>query len=407
MRAPFHGKLYVGGSPLSMATIRPLSENGPGTASAFSRVKHQLGFQFGRLTPVLVPVPAFYARKGFLASVERQFGPSNLGKSIWWCEMESDLEDSSKFSGQWTDGWSIGSEANECETLGTELGQPEEVNMTLLDTEETSRVANDAKAQESSPATVRSDEEPNSSNCFVAGVTAEDLALAEFDSVEEAHARYVEYARATGFAVRKGDSGKDNEDKGYGKWKMKSFVADHNHELAPADHTNVMAPHHHMSEGDKAHVHSLHEAGFQTTQIMGFFAYLAGKIKLDLLAVVQYSYCAENHLGNLLWCNGTNHHRQTIIFGFGLLEDEKIPSYKWLLRCFLDVMRQKEPMVVVTDGDESMKEAIRSEFLNATHRLCSWHLARNAVSNIKDANFCRAFKTAVYENFVVEEFENY
>ncbi|XP_020964540.1 protein FAR1-RELATED SEQUENCE 5-like [Arachis ipaensis] len=109
----------------------------------------------------------------------------------------------------------------------------------------------------------------------------------------------------------------------------------------------------------------------------------------------------------LVIISGTNHHRQTIIFGFGLLEDEKIPSYKWLLRSFLDVMRQKEPMVVVTDGDKSMKKAIRSEFPNATHRPCSWHLAWNVVSNIKDANFCSAFKTAVYGNFVVEEFENY
>ncbi|RYQ85172.1 hypothetical protein Ahy_B10g104663 [Arachis hypogaea] len=202
--------------------------------------------------PIIIAIIGYSHRVVCDPPEKKKSGKSELRMQedggIWWCEMESDLEDSSKFSGQWTDGWSIGSEANECETLGTELGQPEEVNMTLLDTEETSRVANDAKAQESSPATVRSDEEPNSSNCFVAGVTAEDLALAEFDSVEEAHARYVEYARATGFAVRKGDSGKDNEDKGYGKWKMKSFVADHNHELAPADHTNVMAPHHHMSE---------------------------------------------------------------------------------------------------------------------------------------------------------------
>ncbi|KAL4328709.1 hypothetical protein AHAS_Ahas13G0227200 [Arachis hypogaea] len=53
----------------------------------------------------------------------------------------------------------------------------------------------------------------------------------------------------------------------------------------------------------------------------------------------------------------------------------------------LDVMRQKEPMVVVTDGNESMKEAIWSEFPNATHQLCSWNLAWNTVSNIKDANF--------------------
>ncbi|RYR10952.1 hypothetical protein Ahy_B05g079440 [Arachis hypogaea] len=199
--------------------------------------------------------------------------------------MESDSEDSSEFSGQWTDRWSTGSEAVKCETLGTESEQPEEVNMTLW-------------------------------------ILRKIWLFVEFDSVEEAHARYVEHARVTGFVVRKGDSRKDNEgnvvrkfffcnreglrdkkhyeridrqrahkpitrtncnarfvvhlDKGCGKWKMKSFVADYNHELAPADRTNIMAPHRHMSEGDKAHVHSLHEAGFQRTQIMGFFAYLTG-----------------------------------------------------------------------------------------------------------------------------------
>ncbi|XP_025703524.1 protein FAR1-RELATED SEQUENCE 5-like [Arachis hypogaea] len=70
-------------------------------------------------------------------------------------------------------------------------------------------------------------------------------------------------------------------------------------------------------------------------------------------------------------------------------------------------MHQKEPKVVVTDGDESMKEAIRTEFPNATHRLCTWHLARNAISNIKDNDFCAAFKTAVYGHFEVEEFDQY
>ncbi|QHO15609.1 Protein FAR1-RELATED SEQUENCE [Arachis hypogaea] len=125
--------------------------------------------------------------------------------------MESDSEDSSEFSGQWTNGWSTRSEDDECERIRTESGQPEKVNMTSLDTEKTSRVADDAKAQESSPSMVRSNVEPNSSNRFVAGVTVEDLALAEFDSVEEAHARYVEYARITGFAIRKGDSEKDKE----------------------------------------------------------------------------------------------------------------------------------------------------------------------------------------------------
>ncbi|RYQ98784.1 hypothetical protein Ahy_B07g086577 [Arachis hypogaea] len=103
----------------------------------------------------------------------------------------------------------------------------------------------------------------------------------------------------------------------------------------------------------------------------------------------------------------TNHHQQTIISGFRLLEDEKIPSYKWLLDTFLEVMHQKQPKVVITDGDESMKEAIRTEFPNDTHRLCTWHLARIAVSNIKNNNFCAAFKTAMYGHFVIEKFDQY
>ncbi|KAL4345355.1 hypothetical protein AHAS_Ahas11G0270100 [Arachis hypogaea] len=190
---------------------------------------------------------------------------------------------------------------------------------------------------------------------------------------------------------------------------MKTFVQDHNHNLTLPAFTNVMAAHRNINEGDKAHIHSMHEVGFQTRQIMEFFAYLSGayrslhfikkdvynyiddvhcsrivqgdataaisylkgKTEVDPLAVVMYTYCPENYLGHLFWSDGvmqydyecfgdvlvfdstykknlynrplvifsgTNHHRQAIIFGFGLLEDEKIPSYKWLLATFLEVM---------------------------------------------------------------------
>ena len=44
-------------------------------------VKHQLLCQFGRLTPILVPVPAFNAGNSE-GDFERRFGPSNLGQSI-------------------------------------------------------------------------------------------------------------------------------------------------------------------------------------------------------------------------------------------------------------------------------------------------------------------------------------
>ncbi|KAL4343533.1 hypothetical protein AHAS_Ahas11G0087900 [Arachis hypogaea] len=120
------------------------------------------------------------------------------------------------------------------------------------------------------------------------------LADVEFHGVEEAYARYVEYAKATRFAVRKGDSIKDDEgnvvrkffycnqqglpkkkhyeradrkrahkaetrtscnakfvvflDKQNGKWRMKTFVQDHNHDLTLPAFTNVMASHSNINE---------------------------------------------------------------------------------------------------------------------------------------------------------------
>ena len=142
------------------------------------------------------------------------------------------------------------------------------------------------------------------------------------------------------------------------------------------------------------------------------------------MIVVRYSSTNDDWLGNLFWANGlsrvdyqyfgdvvafnatykknkynkllvifsgTNHHCQTCIFGFALLADERANTYKWLLEIFLKVMMNKQPSVIVTDGDEAMREVIKAIFPYAAHRLCAWHLQKNATSNIKDSEFCEAF----------------
>jgi zinc finger SWIM domain-containing protein 3 len=40
---------------------------------------------------------------------------------------------------------------------------------------------------------------------------------------------------------------------------------------------------------------------------------------------------------------GVNHHMQSVFFGAGFLLDEKIESYKWLLKTFLFAMGGKAP----------------------------------------------------------------
>ena len=50
-------------------------------------------------------------------------------------------------------------------------------------------------------------------------------------------------------------------------------------------------------------------------------------------------------------------------------------------------------------------EAIKAVFPKAMHCLCSWHLQKNVIANIKDAEFYKAFKKCIYANFDCNEFE--
>ncbi|XP_022024347.1 protein FAR1-RELATED SEQUENCE 5-like [Helianthus annuus] len=51
---------------------------------------------------------------------------------------------------------------------------------------------------------------------------------------------------------------------------------------------------------------------------------------------------------------GVDHHKKCVIFGAGMLYDETIESYTWLLNTFL-AAHKKKPIFVLTDQDASMK----------------------------------------------------
>ncbi|GAU51962.1 hypothetical protein TSUD_417480, partial [Trifolium subterraneum] len=97
----------------------------------------------------------------------------------------------------------------------------------------------------------------------------------------------------------------------------------------------------------------------------------------DVLAF-DTTYKKNKYNYPLVIFSGCNHHSQTIIFGAAMVSDETTETYKWLLRCFLECMKGKQPKAVVTDGDGAMREAIKQIFTESTHRLCAWHLNKNA-----------------------------
>nr|KYP33193.1 Protein FAR1-RELATED SEQUENCE 5 [Cajanus cajan] len=126
----------------------------------------------------------------------------------------------------------------------------------------------------------------------------------------------------------------------------------------------------------------------------------------DVLAF-DTTYRKNKYNYPLVIFSGCNHHSQTVIFGCALVSDETIDTYKWVLNSFLEAMGNKHPKTVVTDGDGAMREAIKHVFPDTCHRLCAWHLHKNACENVKSSAFLMDFKKAMYSDFTREEFEDF
>jgi hypothetical protein len=126
----------------------------------------------------------------------------------------------------------------------------------------------------------------------------------------------------------------------------------------------------------------------------------------DVLAF-DTTYKKNKYNYPLVVFSGCNHHSQIVIFDAALVSDETTETYKWVLSKFLKCMEGKQPQAVITDGDGAMREAIKQVFPDATHRLCAWHLNRNAGENVKKPEFGEAFRKAMYSNFTKDEFEEY
>lgn len=78
-------------------------------------------------------------------------------------------------------------------------------------------------------------------------------------------------------------------------------------------------------------------------------------------------------------------------------------SYVWL-QMFLEVMRQKHPKSLITDGDNSTAKAIGKVMPEIDHRLCSWHIEQNMICHLRDTKLSE-FRKFIYHAMEVDEFE--
>ncbi|XP_062017992.1 protein FAR1-RELATED SEQUENCE 5-like [Rosa rugosa] len=102
---------------------------------------------------------------------------------------------------------------------------------------------------------------------------------------------------------------------------------------------------------------------------------------------------------------GCNNHIATVVFGFALIRDEKEDTYTWVFRNFLESMNYKQPVSVLTDGDESVRNVVVLLMLGARHRLCAWHIGRNIGQNVKDDATQKLIGKMIYLSISVGEWE--
>ncbi|XP_062233641.1 protein FAR1-RELATED SEQUENCE 5-like [Phragmites australis] len=199
---------------------------------------------------------------------------------------------------------------------------------------------------------------------------------------------------------------------------------------------------------------SYEETGFLLRDLYNFFArykkervegrdaefvlkYMGGKQEEDPEYFFKYSVDDEGHLKNVFWADtqsridyhafgdvvvfdstyrvnrynlpfvpfiGLNHHHSTVVFGCGIISDESVSSYVWLLEAFLEAMRQHHPLSVITDGDIAMARAIEIVMPKADHRLCSWHIEQNMIHRLRGEKLSE-FRKFVYHPMTVDNFE--
>ncbi|OMO62456.1 hypothetical protein COLO4_33067 [Corchorus olitorius] len=106
---------------------------------------------------------------------------------------------------------------------------------------------------------------------------------------------------------------------------------------------------------------------------------------------------------------GVNHHGSSILLGCGLLANEKVETFVWLFKSWLNCMQGVPPQAIITDQCSAMRKAIQIVFPGIHHRWCQHHitskLGTKLGSHKEYKEIKQKFDKAVYDSLQREEFE--
>ncbi|XP_057452594.1 protein FAR1-RELATED SEQUENCE 7-like [Lotus japonicus] len=187
------------------------------------------------------------------------------------------------------------------------------------------------------------------------------------------------------------------------RWYVTIFAFAHNHELLDGLSCGMLPPYRKMNESDVVQMNNMRMAGIGAHDIFSSFAMQSGGYEnVGFRQKAIYNQVGEQraeHESDGVAALKVNHHQQTIVFASAIVGNEKEETYVWLLQRLMEVIKDKTPTSVITDGDIPMKNAIKVVLPQSHHRLCAWHLCWNATSNLHNPEFTAAFNHYMFAGY--------
>lgn len=107
---------------------------------------------------------------------------------------------------------------------------------------------------------------------------------------------------------------------------------------------------------------------------------------------------------------GVNHHFQPMLLGCGLVADDTMSTFLWLLKTWLKAMEGHAPKVIITDQDKALNATVREVFPNSRHCFALWHILEKLPETLAHVvkehdNFTRKFNKCIFKSLSDEEFD--
>ncbi|CAI9090166.1 OLC1v1024888C13 [Oldenlandia corymbosa var. corymbosa] len=107
---------------------------------------------------------------------------------------------------------------------------------------------------------------------------------------------------------------------------------------------------------------------------------------------------------------GVNHHFQPMLIGCGLVGDETVTTFMWLMKIWLKAIGGQAPKVIITDQDKALKAAVAEIFPSSRHCYALWHILDKLPETlahvvVQHDSFIRKFNKCIFKSLSDEDFD--